>query len=67
MKYDYDKKAWVDDNDKYMDCNHPEGSVFCTCYGRLHKGERIVIRPPFLNRLMHVKEWGLNNGTVNSR
>jgi len=39
MRYDYQNQAWLDDNERYMNCGHPEDSPYCTCYGRLHAGK----------------------------
>lgn len=38
MRYDYKHQAWIDDEGKYVKCNHPE-SMNCTCYGKLHEGK----------------------------
>lgn len=38
--YDYKNQSWVK-NGMYVECNHPE-SMQCNCYGKIHKGEKVV-------------------------
>jgi len=54
-RYDYEHQAWVRGG-RYVRCGHPD-SMRCSCYGKLHEGEKATDRDNVRDELE-----GLSNG-----